>query len=385
MTAEIASIPQPAPQPSADGASQILDLARWAPSGDNTQPWRFEIRSPSQIVVHGYDTRTSCVYDLDACASQISHGVLLETLAIAASRFGQRAQLRDIREPAPGHVTYHIDLLARSGVAADPLADAIVPRTVQRRPMRMTRLSADQRSALEQAVHPLEVVWLETPAARWRAAALNMRNARIRMTIPEAYAVHASVIAFGTATSDDRMPDASLGAPAPLVAMMRWAMKSWQRVDRVNRYSGTLVPRLVLDFIPGLFCSAHFALLAASPLRGISDRVAVGRGVQRFWLTATRLGLQMQPSYTPLLFARYAREGRHFSRVDAAMRSAHEIADRLADLIGAREAERAVWMGRIGRARDVSGRSLRLPLARLIVNGDEAASRHALPASPTSS
>jgi nitroreductase len=23
---------------------QILDLARWAPSGDNTQPWRFEIK-----------------------------------------------------------------------------------------------------------------------------------------------------------------------------------------------------------------------------------------------------------------------------------------------------------------------------------------------------
>ena len=22
---------------------KILDLARWAPSGDNTQPWRFEI------------------------------------------------------------------------------------------------------------------------------------------------------------------------------------------------------------------------------------------------------------------------------------------------------------------------------------------------------
>ena len=22
---------------------QVLDLARWAPSGDNTQPWRFDI------------------------------------------------------------------------------------------------------------------------------------------------------------------------------------------------------------------------------------------------------------------------------------------------------------------------------------------------------
>lgn len=351
-------------------ASQILDLARWAPSGDNTQPWRFEIRSPSQIVIHGHDTRASCVYDLDGWASQIAHGMLLETLAIAATRFGQHAQLQRISELASGCVAYDVALHARPDAAVDPLADAIVSRTVQRRPMRTARLSAEQRTRLEQSARPLATIWLETPAAKWRAATLNARNARIRMTIPEAYAVHAAVIAFGTRSSEDRMPDVSLGAPAPLLALMHWAMKSWERVDRVNRYTGTIVPRLVLDFLPAIFCSAHFALLAAAPLRSVADRVAAGRAVQRFWLTATQLGLQMQPSYTPLLFARYAREGRHFSRVTAALRSAQDIADRLAGLLGPGEAERVVWMGRLGPARDVAGRSLRLPLARLMRNGD---------------
>lgn len=28
---------------------KILDLARWAPSGDNTQPWRFEIVADDHI------------------------------------------------------------------------------------------------------------------------------------------------------------------------------------------------------------------------------------------------------------------------------------------------------------------------------------------------
>ena len=32
----------------------ILDLARWAPSGDNTQSWRFEIRSERHLVIHGF-------------------------------------------------------------------------------------------------------------------------------------------------------------------------------------------------------------------------------------------------------------------------------------------------------------------------------------------
>ncbi|HWW68783.1 MAG TPA: nitroreductase family protein, partial [Duganella sp.] len=67
---------------------QILELARWAPSGDNTQPWRFEILDARRLIVHGHDTRDHCVYDLDGHPSQISLGALLETMAIAASTFG---------------------------------------------------------------------------------------------------------------------------------------------------------------------------------------------------------------------------------------------------------------------------------------------------------
>ena len=66
---------------------QILELARWAPSGDNTQPWRFEILDSHRLVVHGHDTRDHCVYDLDGHPSQISLGALLETMAIAATPF----------------------------------------------------------------------------------------------------------------------------------------------------------------------------------------------------------------------------------------------------------------------------------------------------------
>ena len=64
--------------------SNILDLARWSPSGDNTQPWRFEILDDKRIAIHGYDTREHVLYDLDGHASYMSHGALLETLRLAA-------------------------------------------------------------------------------------------------------------------------------------------------------------------------------------------------------------------------------------------------------------------------------------------------------------
>src|SRR3979411_132924 len=64
---------------------QILDLARWAPSGDNTQPWRFEITGELSAVIHGFDTRDHCVYDIDGHSSQMAIGGLLETICIAAT------------------------------------------------------------------------------------------------------------------------------------------------------------------------------------------------------------------------------------------------------------------------------------------------------------
>jgi hypothetical protein len=90
---------------------QILDLARWAPSGDNTQPWRFEILGPRRLIVHGHDTRNHCVYDLDGHPSQLSLGALLETMSIAASRF--RLQLHASRhtEAPEQHPRFSIDLL----------------------------------------------------------------------------------------------------------------------------------------------------------------------------------------------------------------------------------------------------------------------------------
>src|ERR1700754_2954634 len=81
---------------------QILDLARWAPSGDNVQPWRFEVVSGTHLRIHGIDTqqtRADCVYDLDGRPTQISLGALIETLSIAASGFNLRAS---VSRPAVG-------------------------------------------------------------------------------------------------------------------------------------------------------------------------------------------------------------------------------------------------------------------------------------------
>ena len=92
---------QAAPPEAADArpqtaAERVLAIARWAPSGDNTQVWRFEIVGPESFRVHTHDTRERVVYDLDGRASQLAVGALLENVHLAPVRNGRVPQRREV-------------------------------------------------------------------------------------------------------------------------------------------------------------------------------------------------------------------------------------------------------------------------------------------------
>ncbi|HJT51791.1 MAG TPA: molybdopterin biosynthesis protein MoeY [Nitrosospira sp.] len=353
----------PIPQPIAG----ILELARWAPSGDNTQPWRFEILDERHFVIHAFDTRDHCVYDLDGHPSQIAFGALQETLAIAASSHGLRVAFKRRLESPETHPQYLAELITDSQVVVDPLLPYIERRCVQRRPMETTPLTALQKQALQDSVGAFYTIhWFEGWMQRLRLAKLMFDNAKLRLTLPEAYLVHRDIIAWKRRFSEEKVPDQALGLDAMTLKLMRWVMVNWRRVDFFNTYlAGHLVPRMEMDLLPGLFCAAHFAILARKAPETADDYVEAGRAVQRFWLMATSLGLQLQPELTPLIFSRYVREGRVFSRVSDAVGTAAKLSDRLSNLLGNNSVERAVFLGRIGNGAAATSRSLRLPLERL--------------------
>jgi len=349
---------------------QILDQARWAPSGDNTQPWRFESINDRHIVVHGHDTREHCVYDLQGHASQISLGALLETISIAASAHGLRIKhtLRaGIPETTP---TFDVRFFDKDDLTPNPLLPYVPLRTVQRRPMRTRPLSQREKQQLQTCLgEHFDVTWLEGFDNRFRAARLMFRNAGLRLTMPEAYQVHRDIIEWNAQYSEDKIPDQAIGTDPLTTRLMRWTLKSWRRVSFMNRYlAGTLAPRIQLDLIPGIACAAHFVLTAKQKPETIDDYVNAGRAVQRFWLTATQLGLFIQPEMTPLIFHEYTNAGTPFSSTKGMKEKAHGVSRQFRNLIGEGKADRAIFMGRIGSGPAPSARSTRLPLKRLLLS-----------------
>lgn len=351
-----------------DTLEQILDLARWAPSGDNTQPWRFELRNGSSVVIHGFDTRDHCVYDLDGHSSQVAIGALLENIAIAASRQALRTDVEYCSDSPEERPRFNVHFVADPKLEPDPLVKVIPVRCTQRRAMRTRNLSMDQKQVLEGAVADgYSVLWIEGWGSKRQLGMQLFRYAGLRLRLPEGYLVHREIIEWESKFSTDKIPDQAIGLDPISLKMMRQAMASWERVDFFNTFfGGTLIPRLELDLVPALACAAHFVLIARRPPGTISDYVSAGRAMQRFWLTATSLGLQLQPEMTPLIFSRYVRHKRPFTRIPRLESQARRLAEELGNLLGKETCERGVFMGRIGAGAPPRSRSLRLPLQALM-------------------
>ncbi len=346
---------------------EILELAKWAPSGDNTQPWRFSVISERRADIHGFDTRDHCAYDLGGRASHMALGALLENVILAAGRFGQRVVWQH-RPDSPDHAPIlELTFTPDETVREDPLVDAIRLRAVNRRPYRNCPLPLPAQARLEEVVQDLgyRVRWYPTLSARWKMVQLTSLAGKLRLSIPETYPVHRDIIEWGVRFSEDRVPDQAIGLDPLTLRLTRWIMQRWERVRFFNTYlAGTLIPRLELDIVPGLACSAHFVLIAEDGSSTLVNDLMAGRALQRFWLQATTLGLQLQPEMTPLIFYRYGVSGVRLSQAPGAQTLVDRITRKFVQIVG-EDAGHAVFMGRIGYADPVSARSIRLPWSRL--------------------
>jgi hypothetical protein len=346
---------------------QILDIARWAPSGDNTQPWRFEIIDDNRIAIHGHDTRKNVIYDFDGHCSHLAHGALLETLRLAATRFGLKADW-SLREGCPDDAPIYDVTLQAAEIQEDPLVRFIETRCVQRRPMRTTSLTATQKEALSASVgNSYTLQFLESFADRLAVAQLLWDNAHLRLTCPEAFQVHREVIEWNARFSSDRIPDQALGIDPLTARVMKWVMHSWERVCFFNRYlGGTIAPRVQMDFIPAMGCASHILIHPKQSPVSLQDRLLSGIALQRFWLTASSLELHLQPEMTPLIFRWYVRAGRPISQLANINEAAVALSGKFEEITGADMNTPYVFFCRVGSSKEPRSRSLRKKVEALL-------------------
>jgi hypothetical protein len=348
---------------------RILDAARWAPSGDNAQPWSFEIKGENDVRVSIHRERGNVYEYRDGEPTVISAGTLLENIAIAAPCFGKTASWTYTGSDAGAHrIAVHFE----SGPATShPLFDEIPNRSVDRRAYRMKPLSPEAKALLTEAAGPdIAVEWHESLGARRRIASLTNQATDIRLRIPEAYDVHRRIVDWERLQSPTGIPSRALGLDAMTLKVMRWSMAEWKRTDFGNRMGSTFFAGLQMDVMPGIRSAAYFAFRPRAGVARGAERIVqllhAGQSVQRLWLTASRLGLAMQPCQAVLAFTHYGAADEAFTKSIRERASAARLAMN-AEKVLARPGE-LVFLARIGfpAARAQKSRSTRKELASLI-------------------
>jgi hypothetical protein len=349
---------------------RILDAAHWAPSGDNAQPWMFDVQDENRFDVC-VRIEPGNVYEYrQGEPTLISAGTLLANVAIAAPSGGKRAKWE--YRGVEGSV-HRIGVTLEEDAAATehPLYGEIQRRSVDRRPYRLKSLEPADKQALADALGPdFSVIWHESAAARRKIAGLTRLATDIRLRIPETFAIHSRIVDWQRAYSPDGIPSQALGVDAMTQKMMRWTLARRERTEMANKMGSPFFAGLQMDFLPGLFSAAYFAFRFQGPraagAAGITQLLSAGEAVQRFWLTASKRGLVLQPCLATLAFAHYGLADEAFTTSQAERRKAKVLARRVVGDLG--DLQTTFFVGRIGfpqRAK-LESRSLRVPLAKLV-------------------
>jgi sulfur-carrier protein adenylyltransferase/sulfurtransferase len=348
----------------------ILDMARWAPSGDNTQPWRFRITGSDRVRLRILDSEDD-IYDFEGRPTLISTGCLIENLRIAAAELG-RAFSWSYEPVTDGGRVLNLAFPKDPGTQRDPLHPYLPLRSVDRRAYRLRPLDHDDRRALEAAIDPeFDLIWHESAAERWRMSRINGLASDLRLKIPEAFRVHQRVIDWERRFSPTGIPAGAVGLDRLTLKIMRWGLADWSRMRRLNRPPGsTLMARLQMDYEPGYFSAAHFTIARRAPAAEDGEPgelLRLGQSLQRFWLAATARGISLQPTMAPIIFAYYGRRAIPFTAEPSALDKARHLDRKLAAATG-RPSEFLLFRGRIGhrKERPLGPRSIRRPLSELI-------------------
>lgn len=265
-----------------DDAALLKELIRYAtlaPSGHNTQCWRFQVDKRSISILPDLSRRTPAV-DPDDHHLYVSLGCAAENLSLAARTFGLSGEV-DFSDEGNGKVIINLEPCEAE---QSPLFDAIVFRQCTRSDYDGTPVASAELGMLEAAGtgNEVKVVLLTERDAIERVLEYAIRGNTLQLGNPAFRSELEAWIRFSDseaiATGDGLSARVTGNPPAP-----RWLGKYLLRVMLRAKSENDKIARQIRS-------SAGIAVFV-SEVNDLAHWVEAGRCYQRFALQATALGI----------------------------------------------------------------------------------------------
>ncbi len=338
---------------------KIVELATYAPSGDNAQPWRFAVKGNE---IHIYNVRRdTTVYNFRERGSYVAHGALIENILIASSQFGYHAVVALFPDEKNSDFVAMVSF-EQAAPKQEALYSFIEKRATNRKPYKLTSLSGAQKNTLLSVPREIgfgELLLIEHEEKKRELAEAVSQCDRL---IFENKAIHDFLFAHVNWTAEEEEKRRSglylktLELAPPQVAVFK-LFKKWGMAKFLSVLG---LPKFIAKENAKLYATS--SAIGAIVMNGSAheDFVMAGRVMQRMWLKITQMGLSMQPITASAYLAQrvFAGETAELSKEQISI--IKESYEKTKKVFGV-ESETIAFIFRTGNGGEPSGKSMRLP------------------------
>ncbi len=340
----------------------LIEAANRAPSGDNTQPWRFVIDpAERRLMISVDEARDPSPMNAGQRMSRIAVGAALENVLRSAESEGWSTELET---PSSGDEV--AVRLIESSATSKPIDPAIVARVTNRRRYDRRPLDQDVLEALKHKTPTLngtQTHWIAERERIDRLASIIGRTDAWMFGQPSMREAFLENVRFNdaqdTAAWDTEtrtgLPLASLELSAP----QRMGLRLMRRIpDRLLKLSGAI--RLTAAATRGLVGSASGLCVITTGDNGPATDVIVGRAMQRAWLALTAKHMAVQPMMSTAILESVLYHHASIKQPTLNLKANAYLIDEFHSVVPGTERRHLAFVMRFGFAPPPTGRTGRL-------------------------
>jgi nitroreductase len=358
----LAAAPElPAPDV-ADPIDIIVDAARWAPSGGNIQPWRFEADA-NQIRMYLVPERTTTM-DVRHRGSYVAIGAALFNARVAAASLKNLGECQLFPEGLPSHHVATLLMGESTDYEIAPLEPRVRTRVANRKIGDAEPIDNEILKLLSRGVER-EGSRLRLAVSRPQIDALAdvlAESDRIRFLLPKLHREMVGELRFpGQDSLDEGLDVRTLELSPPEMA----ALELLRRPDVMEHLAEWRAGQGLGARTRAIVSSSSALAVVTMPRSDPAWYVRGGAAVERMWLTAEQHGLAVQP-VSPVFL--YAVDEKDFLRLggERHVDTLFDLSQRFNELWDLDDGEHVALVLRLSHAPPPSIRSARLPLSELL-------------------
>lgn len=288
---------------------KILKSAVYAPSGDNSQPWRFEVKN-NVLNIFSLPERDNPLFNFHQRGTLIAHGALLENILILSKSFGYGVEVQELPDNAVLEHTYRLTFKEINPIN-QPLAEFIEKRQTNRKLFKKVSLLPKHRDALIEAgkmVESQEFLLVEDQEKINIIGKAVGANEIVMLEHKELHDMFYADVRWTTKSERKFKTGLYLKTmELPFPKLVFFKILQWWPVAKIfNKFFG--MARFIAKDNAKQYSSASAIGIILVPDKD-SEFLKAGRLTQRIWLTATQNNISIHPVTGIIYLAQRVKSG----------------------------------------------------------------------------